>query len=309
MIQHIAQSKATSGVAWLQDLEAAIKTGDDHALWRVMGEHADPHEAHSTLATQVCRLAYRVADRARFSEMFLVPVIQAPGSALLQNPQAWRQADYCIGEAIDSWLPARTRKTVFAGIRPYEWIGTWRPAVVQRHLTSTVPGADRGKVSFLTEKLDLPLEASRLGFISMVLTSEMGWPQLPAADTLRDNRFKKVVAGALQDTPAAPTVLAPDHMQYAVADGLCLWLRHLSDEVEVTGWTASPVASTPDVVKVTLTFDHEQVPFTQFTVRKHQLGLAGLDQLFVTLEDVADKIDRPMDIAIAAPKVQMVDLT
>lgn len=294
-----AHFNAAHEARWLQDLSAVITAGDDQALWRVMARHVDPYQAHSTLASEVCRLSYQVTNRSHFCEMFLVPVLQTPGSTLLRNPAVWEQADQCIGDAIDAWLPPRTRKTVFAGIRPYEWIGAWRPTVVQQHLRSTVPGATRGKVNFLAENLELPLEVSRLGFLTMVLTSEHGWPQLPPADTLRDQRFKKVVAGALQEAPEAPLVLAPDHMRHAVTDGLCMWLRHLSGQVYVVGWTASPIASTPDEVAVALTFDHEEVPFSQIIVRKHQVGLDGLDELFVTLEDIAQRMEGPMDVAAA----------
>jgi len=299
MVQANAHSEDAHQAQWLQDLSTAIKTGDDQALWRVMARHGDQYQAHSTLAADACRLAYRVSNRTRFCEMFMVPVIQAPGSTPMESPALWRQADQCIEEAIDAWLPPRTRKTLFAGIRPYEWVGMWHLPVLQQHLTSTVPGACRGKVSFTSEQVMLPLEVSRLGFITMVLTSEHGWPQLPPADTLRDQRFKKVVAGALQESQNAPLVLAPDHMRHAVTDGLCLWLRHLAEQVEVTGWTAAPVASTPDVVRIVLSFEHEEVPFTQFSVRKHQIGLEGLDELFVTLADIAHQLDHSADADVA----------
>lgn len=305
--QPLASPTAASTAQWLTDLSHAIQSGDDHGLWRLVGRHHDQVEAHHRLATQVARLAYTVGDRARFSEMFLVPVIESPGTKLLDEPSVWRPADYCIGEALDSWLPPKTRKTVFAGIRPYDWIGTWRPGVLRCHLHSTVPGGHQKKVTFLTETIDCPVEAPRLGFVCMVLTSERGWPQLPPADTLRDNRFKSVVAYALQPEAQAssPTVLAPDRVQFAVTDGLCLWLHLLHEAVPITGWTAAPLAASPDVVKVTLAFDHEQVPFSQFTLRKHQIGLEGVEAVLGMLQALAPTLDAPMD----APRVTSVAKT
>lgn len=300
-----------TGLQWLTDLNQAIQAGNDLDLWRVIEQHRDPVEAHHKLATQVARLAYVVGDRSRFSEMFLVPVIESAGTRLLEEDKLWRQADQCVGEALDSWLPARTRKTVFAGIRPYDWIGTWRPGVLRCHLHSTVPGGLNKKVTFLTETIDCPEDTPLLGFICMVLTSERGWPQLPAADTLRDNRFKSVVAYALQSHPKStpPTVLAPDRMQFSVTDGLCMWLHLLNEAVPIKGWTAAPLAVSPDVVKVTLAFDHEVTPYSQFTIRKHQIGLEGVRSVLTMLQSIAPTFDTPMDMPRSAAVSRTLSLT
>lgn len=293
-----SQRASASSAQWLTDLNDAIQCGDDQGLWRLLEQHHDPVEAHHKLATQVARLAYLVGDRPRFSEIFLVPVIEAPGTNLFGDDGIWRQADHCISETLDIWMPPKTRKTVFAGIRPYDWIGTWRPGVLRFHLQSTVPGGQQKKVTFLTETIECPPDAPRLGFICMVLTGDRGWPQLPPADTLRDNRFKAVVQYALQQGEGAPspTVLTPDRMQFALTDGLCLWLHMLNEAVPITGWTAAPLAASPDVVKLTLAFQDEQVPFTQFTLRKHQVGLEGVESVLAMLKEIAPMMDAPMDM-------------
>ncbi len=304
MASHRAPGSSTQ---WLTELNEAIKCGDDQGLWRLLDQHVDPVEAHHKLATQGARLAYIVGDRPRFSEMFVVPIIEAPGTNLLGDDGLWRQADHCIGETLDSWLPPKTRKTVFAGIRPYDWIGTWRPSVLRCHLHSTVPGGQQKKVTFLTETIECPQAAPRLGFICMVLTGDRGWPQLPPADALRDNRFKAVVQYALQQGEGefAPTVLTPDRLQFALTDGLCLWLHMVNHAVSITGWTAAPLAASPDTIKLTLAFQDEQVPFTQFTLRKHQVGLDGLQSVLAMLKEIAPMIDTPMDI----PQRQSIPLT
>lgn len=306
-------SATTPGGAtqWLAELSHAIQAGDDPGLWRLMSEHADQDEAHHRLATQVARLAYRIGNRPRFCELFLVPVIETGHGSVLGNQNLWRQADICMGEALESWLPSKTHKTVFTGVRPYDWIGTWRPGVLRSHLTSTVPGVRNDKLTFLTEDVVCPAEAPRLGFICMALTSERGWPQLAEVNTLRDSRFKTVVAHALIDTKNAlpPTVLTPDRVQFAVTDGLCLWLHLLNEAVPILGWMAQPIASTPDVVKITLKLDSEQVPTTQFTIRKHQIGLQGLDAVLAMLTTLAPTIDAPMDLPRSVTKVSSLDLT
>lgn len=307
----LGSAPTSPATQWQADLDHAIRAGDDHGVWEVMAQHHDQEEAHQKLAMQVARLAYQVSDRVRFSEMFLVPVI-APGEPnLFEDVALWRQASFCIGEALDGWLPARTRKTVFGGIRPYDWIGTWRPSVLRRHLNSTMPGANVKQVQFLSETIQCPDEAPKLGFISMVLTSERGWPQLPQANTLRDNRFKSVVGYALQATEKdeTPTVLTPDHMQFAVTEGLSLWLRMLHETCPITGWSVLPVAASPDVVKITLVLDHPEVPLCQFTMRKHQIGLIGVNDVLLTLREMATMKDSPMDMPGTEQKARALDLT
>lgn len=295
---------------WLTDLDQAIRSGDDQGLWHVLAQHTDQVEAHHRLATQVSRLAYLVGDRPRFSELFLVPVIAAPGTEILNTADVWRQADICINEALQSWLPPKSRKTVFAGIQPYDWIGGWRPNILRCHLQSTVPGQQM-KVTFLTETIDCPVEAPRLGFICMVVTSERGWPRMPDVDTLRDTRFKSVVSYALQAGPGShqPTVLPPDRLQYAVADGLALWLHELHQAVPITGWTAAPITASPDVVKVTLALQSESVPVTQFTMRKHQIGLEGVEGVLTMLQSLAPILDVPMDLPARKQQRRVLDLT
>lgn len=300
-----------TSIEWLTNLNDAIQAGDDHGLWQLLAKHGDQVEAHHKLATQIARLAYVVGGKPRFSEMFLVPVIDLPTGRVVEDEGAWKHASYCIGEALDSWLPAKVRKTVFAGVRPYDWVGTWRPAVLRSHLHSTVPGGSVKQTTFLTETIELPADAPRLGFICMVLTAERGWPQLPEADTLRDNRFKAVVGMALQPAERSdcPTVLAPDRMQFAVADGLCLWLHMLHEAVPITGWMVTPLPASPDVVKVTLALESESVRYTQFTLRKHQIGLEGVEAVLSMLDSMAPTIDVPMDLPQQQKQSRSVPLT
>ncbi len=298
--QFASDQERSGSSQWIADLLSALHAGDDHALWQLVDRHHDPAEAHRDLATIAARMAYRIGEKPRFSEVFLLPVIEQPGTAVINEPSLWHEADHCIGEALDAWLAPKTRKTVFRGVRPYDWIGTWRPAVLQCHLHSTIPGSGLEKLNFLTEKIDLPPEAPKLGFVCMVLTCDRGWPQLPPINTLRDNRFKSVVSFALQRGKggAAPTVLTPDRVQCAVPDGICLWLLHLNEALPIKGWMALPLQASSDVVKITVTFDHDTVPQTQFTLRKHQLGPAGLAEVLAMLAALAPTIDRPMDMPV-----------
>ena len=99
--------------------------------------------------------------------------------------------------------------------------------------------------------------------------------------------------------------MTPDRLQFALTDGLCLWLHMVNHAVSITGWTAAPLAASPDTIKLTLAFQDEQVPFTQFTLRKHQVGLDGLQSVLAMLKEIAPMIDTPMDI----PQRQSIPLT
>lgn len=296
---------------WLDNLNTAIRTCDDISLWQLLSQHHDQVEAHSVAAENIARIGYTLRERVHFAEMFAIPVIEQQGARVLGDDMAWKHARHCISEALDGWLPCKARKTVFSGLRTYDWVSGWRFSVLRSHLLSVVPGSGVKTSTFLSEDSELPQEAPRLGFVLMVLTSNRGWPQLPAANSLRDNRLKTVVSYALQASRAgaAPVILPPDRLQYSMADGLCLWLSMLHEAVPITGWIAAPIAASPDVVKVTLTFDHEEVQFSQFTLRKHQLTLLGVDAVLGMLASLAPRIDEPMDLLPAQPKVRRPLLT
>jgi len=81
-----------SSVQWLTDLNNAIQACDEQSLWKLLARHGNQREAHDHLVTQVARLAYRVRERPRFSEMFLVPVIDSASARVMDNDAAWKLA-------------------------------------------------------------------------------------------------------------------------------------------------------------------------------------------------------------------------
>jgi hypothetical protein len=282
---------------WQIELDEAIRRNDDAGMWEVVARQPDQEEAQEAMATLVSRLAYRIDSRPRFSEMFLLPMIEPAGANVIANEAAWKAASFAVGEALDSWLPKKTAKTVFNGIRPFDWVGTWRPAVLRSHLYRTMPGNDQASITTLSEDIACPDEAPRLGFLCMVLTSDRGWPTLPRANTLADKRLRDVVGFAFHDNAYStpPTALTPDRVQFAMVDGVCLWLHELDRTCKVLGWSATPIAASADVVKVTLRLDSEQVPLTQFTLRKHQIGLRGVDEVLQMLASLAPVMDAARD--------------
>lgn len=295
---------------WKSELDEAIRNNDDDRIWEIVASQKDQIDAHNVLATLVPRLAYKIDGKNRYSEFLTIPIIETPGSNVIGNSQLWSAAVYTICDALDVWVSGEIYKTVFNEIRAYDWFGTWRPEVTRGHLTRIMPGSSSNKMTMVTNEIRLPGNAPRLGFICFVATSERGWPRLPDANSARDQRFKDVVSFSLVDDAIekAPVVLAPDCIQFAVPDGICLWLMELHKAIEIQSWSVAPIMTTPDVVTVTLRLNNDEVPITQFTVLKHQTGLQGLDDVMKTLQFLAPMEDTPVDVTNEKNKEQ-VDLT
>jgi hypothetical protein len=71
----------------------------------------------------------------------------------------------------------------------------------------------------------------------------------------------------------------------------------------------TPLAASPDVVKVTLALDSDSVRYTQFTLRKHQIGLEGVEAVLTMLHAMAPTIDAPMDMPQQQKQSRVVPLT
>lgn len=290
---NITQHLSHDVTSWQSDLDAAIRDNDDELIWTIVNAQKDEQAAHAALATLAPRLAYKLDGKPRCSEFLVIPLVEAPGTHVIGNAPLWSTAVQTICDALDVWVPKGIYKTVFNDIRPYDWVGVWRPHVTRSHLMRILPGANGDKLTMLTRPVVLPANAPRLGFICMVLTAEISWPEMPAVDSLRDQRFQKVVSYALADRSCInpPEISAPNRMQFAIPDGICLWLQALNKAVPIKSWRASPITESPDVVAVTLRLDSDEVPVTQFTVLKHQTGLQGLDRIIKTLQQFAPMSD------------------
>lgn len=309
-----AANERGAEVNWLVELDGGIADGDEARIWRAMANLPDQDAATRELADKMPRVIYRQAGKVRLSELFMVPILtgsDAPG--LFSDERAWSEAANCVMDAVESWFgPTRANVTMFPRIRPYDWLGTWKPHVLRKHLAATMPGdLGRTRTEFVTQAIDLPEHAPRLGFVTLVATTGKAWVELPAPNALVDERFKLVVSSILHRSPrtCAPMVLTPERVQYAVTDGLCLWLQQLHTQVPILGWTVAMDDRSPDIVRVSLQLDDPQVPYTQFLVRKHQVGIDGLHQLLATLGTLAPMLDRPMDAPAVQVQRVVLDLT
>jgi len=295
--------------AWLAQMRQAVLSGNEAAMWQVVRQAPSEEAAMQAVADTMPRLAYQHRNQVILSELFMAPVLIPAGSdAVFTDHSVWMSASQCLEEACQSWfLPTRANVKLYKGLRPYDWLGTWKPSVLREHLNVAAPGQGIKASRFLTEFIELPPHAPRLGFLFIVANSSKGWLTLPSNWDERDSRFRTVIASALQvnSRDGAPVVYPPERVQFAVSDGICKWLEALNLCAPIKGWSVEIQASTPDLVRVNLQLDDEKVPATQFTVRKHQVGTYGLSDILGALGAFAPMIDKPMDAVLRTAHVTL----
>lgn len=290
--------------SWIDQLETAVSNADELEIWRLMGEQPSNEAAHEALVSMVGRLAYVHQEKPVFCELFMMPVITMQGCNVIDNTHVWKCVRNQVREALGSWFNDDGRTTLFDDIAPMDWITTWRPGVLRAHLERLIPGVGKVRATFPTEQISLPDDAPRLGFVVIGRSTHKGWRELPNANGLMDKRLKDIVKYCLQiqaPTPfnhmaPAPVVLAPERIQFAITDGISLWLSKLNETVGIEGWTVMPSLTVRDVVKVTLKLRSEQVGLTQFTLRLHQIGIQGLGDVLSMLQHIAPMFDVPVDM-------------
>jgi hypothetical protein len=268
------------------EVMAALEAADDERLWHTFRKAADEDQLLRLIADEAPRAIHRSRSGPYFSELLLVPVIENVVGAVIGNEGRWKDAEQCFGDAVRAWQGRTADHTVFRGVRPYEWIAAWEPSALRQHLQATVRIPQRS-LSFNPKTLVLPDGAPRLGFAVLAIGQRKAWPKLPVPDTLRDARFRQVVAHAFADGCAAE-VLPPDQVPAALADGLCLWLARLHEAMVIRDWDLSPCSSRQDAVRVSLTLG-TQGACLEFDVRRHQLAPIGTDCIAAMLASIAPR--------------------
>lgn len=285
--------------AWTTDLEQAVVSVDEGAIWSLMEAQATNDEAHNLLAEKVSRMAFVKNGVNAFCELFMMPVIVPASLKVFDSTEPWKASREQIKKSLEAWFPQKARFTVFSNLVPMDWVTTWTPAVLRAHLQQLIPGFEKTPVTFQTSQIQLPETAPRLGFVVVGLTSLRGWPELGAVDALADRRLKETVKFTLQlaagnhlglDAPA-PTVYTPERVQYSVTDGICQWLIQLNEATGIEGWTVIPSVVSRDIVKISLKLGDETTAYSQFTVRLHQIGAQGLQDILVVLKSLAPMLD------------------
>lgn len=295
----------TIAKSWIDQLDEAIANTDEAAIWRLMEQQSSNEAAHDALTNMVSRMAYvDQQQQTVFCELFMMPVISMNGCDVINNGPVWLGVRNQVRQALGNWFNDNGTTTLFDDIAPMDWVTTWTPSVLRAHFQKAIPGNGKVRASFITESVSLPDDAPRLGFVMIVRSTFKGWRELPSANALMDQRLKEVVKYCLQihaPTPESfmaptPIVLAPERIQFAIVDGISLWLSKLNEVVGITGWTVMPSLRSRDVVKITLNLRSPEVDLTQFTVRLHQIGMQGLSDILSMLQQIAPMFDSPVDM-------------
>lgn len=268
------------------EVMAALEAADDERLWRTFRQASDEDQLLRVIADEAPRMLHRTRGGPYFSEMLLVPVIESVADTVIGNDACWKGAEQCFSDAVWAWLGSSADHTVFRGVRPYEWIAAWEPSTLRQHLQATNPGSHRS-LTFNPEPLVLPNGTPRLGFVVLAVGARKAWPQLPLPDTLRDARFREVIAHALGERRAVE-VLPPDKVSAALADGLCLWLAALHNVVQIRNWNLSPCSSKHDAVRVSVTLGTGG-GLLEFALRRYQLAPVGMDCVAAMLASIAPR--------------------
>lgn len=304
--------------AWREALDTAIQSTDEPAIWRIMDAQQLNAEAHEALVDKISRLNYKHRNVDVFCELFMMPVIVSCNCELINAPQIWRSARETIKTALNNWFGKKTRLVIFEGILPMDWITTWHPRVIRQHLNRLVPESERQASEFVATEVELPDSAPRLGFVLIACQRQKSWPEIPELNSLMDKRLKDVIRFAMQMAASpnepvyanmqqpsaqnfadAPIVLTPERVQFAITDGIALWLMKLNESSQILGWTVSQSMTASDVVKFTLHLDDAVVRLTQFTVRMHQIGMQGLNDITTALAAMAPNMETPADMSQA----------
>lgn len=291
-------SPTFNDISWSFQLDDAIQGNNLAHMWQLVQIHADQDEGNRQLVDRIPRMTHQINRRTYFSELFLMPVVVWGGSDTFESSSCWRQAYACVDEVLLSWFPPPTYTMIFHGLRSFDHLGSWQPAIIRQHLQRAMGSNAVSKIRYSVELIKLPLMAPRLGFATMVLTSKLGWPVLPGARPDMDHRLRQVIAYALHNTPGSqvpiPIVLPPDRLKDAVTRGVVLWLEQLHRACPILGWSASPHAKLADVVVITLRLDSEP-SWTQFVVRNHHIGLEGLRNILLQLQALAPNLEQAKD--------------
>lgn len=285
--------------AWLRHLILAVEQENQSEIWSLMDKHIGNEMAQQLLADEVSRASEPTTNGAEHTELYLVPVIAPNNSGVFISRETWEYANDSMKSLIGDWFGQDHRIKVLDRIFPMEWIAAWDPADLRRVLGLARPGTSGPLPVISHSPIGLPHSAPRLGFIAMTVTATGRWPSVPP-ESRNDVRFADVARHTLCMASEAnglmpvelPAVLTPDRMQFAFTDGACLWVRVLHERIGILGWHVQPTEVKQDSVNILLQLAHNMVPVTYMTIRLHQIGAAGFQEVVAQLGMCAPNMDQ-----------------
>lgn len=293
------QTPSGPDTAWVRRLALAVEKVDQTAIWGLMNQHLGNEMAQQLLADEVSRSTADTAKGLEVTELYLVPVVAPSNSGVFSSPEVWTYANSTLQGLISDWFGAGHRIKILDRVFPMEWVAAWDPADLRRVLALATQGSSGPLPVASHSQIPLPLAAPRLGFIAMTVSAVGRWPCTPP-ESRNDVRFAEIARHTLcmasESTGLTPThlpaVLTPDRMQYAFTDGVCLWVRMLHERIGIVGWHIQPTTVKQDSVNILVHLADEMLPVTYITLRLHQIGAAGFQDIVAQLWMCAPNLDQ-----------------
>lgn len=261
----------------------AIATGDGDMALQLAAAYPDQQLAWSQLAAACTRRVWLHQGRPLFGQLMAIPVI---------HEDAWPDSPPTIDSSgcealtttVNGCLQGACALLLFARLRNYADVCTWSPSVLGQHLRCV---HDRELLApQYTHKRGLLAGSVQLSFIFAVVVSRREWPKPPVNSPEATAAVAAVIRESLIEKirrPACLEVLAPEPVQEAIASGLCGWLAHVHTQNKIERWQVRGVTEPVDAVRVEVGFGESAFSWAEFSVRKHQVGLRGLQALTFSL--------------------------
>lgn len=245
-----------------------------------------PHtEDLDTRAFEATRLAFRHRQKVTFSELMAIPVLlSGPDNVDCQSDAAVQpdstQWDV-IQDALRKWAPKGVRLTLLRRLMWGTLFEHWEPETTRFLLEHVLPGGVtfQHELAISTQQVGCR-PASRLSFILVLASSELGWPRRFLNRPLEEQRLKAVLRFVLEASSGC--VIKPGSVSpasEAIAQGVCDWLTL---EIELSGhdsWSLHLDQSDADRRWIHLARAGEPSSLLRVPLRSHLLGLTGLSRI------------------------------
>lgn len=262
----------------------AVAAGDDDMALRHAIAQPDQQLAWSQLAKACTRNVWLHHGRPLFGQLMAIPVIHEDAWPD-QPPILDNSGCQTVTDAVNACLQGACALLIFARLRNYACVSTWSPSILEDHLRCV---HDRNLLApEYAHKRGLLAGCSlQLSFVFVVVVSRRNWPDSPFPTPEAVTQMARAVGKCLRG-PASKSlclqVLQPELFQDAITTGLCTWLSRLHERSRVQSWKFRAESVPVDAVNVEIGHGCSTPIRENFIVRRHQVGLRGLQALEFTL--------------------------
>jgi hypothetical protein len=286
------------------EMVRAINRGDHEAIWRLYQQAPDQEQYLDWLANLVGNRNQNYPHRRDPSRMttwhqslIAAPIVVCPDRwKVPPPPQVDRPATASLLGPVQAWLGQGQEAGLMTPLIPYADLCRWSPLTQQEYLADMAKSSHAGPAPWLDVAPQLNPEMPQLSFLVGSAQRWLAQPQLPqpgsSAELDLRERLAASAAYMLHRPVGTLDVRAPMIFQEAVLQGLLAWLTALAQHCAFRSWQLHPAGS--DLVWLELTGPDPQQPAQAIPLRRHQLGLHGLDL-------IAEQLHREIGPAATSP--------